>query len=330
MPVRRERRGVHILCVFACRERRPHMNVSQLFPPCHIDDCPQAGNTHHHVLPHQQELLDSAERIVALVGGYGCLGPETVVGGVPIAERRAGDVQTLEGPSCATAPFRKGRTALYRVTIQSGREVVATLDHQFLTHVGWRPLGSLAVGVCIAIGEDGHGQLETAAGGDSRGCCSDNLRQRDGQLLPSRVAAQDRWLRSATTGVASIPRLVWPDRPSTEDSVGHACFGCRVGHARTTETAAPSLQIHEERVQSLGKFLPRGNVEPRRTTQVERVVDDDAGYGHGLDRLVCSYPPVSQGWDPIVKVTFARYGEFWDLSVPGPEHYLAQGIWHHN
>lgn len=47
------------------------MNVAELFPPCHIGDCPQAGTPHHHVLPHQQELLDSTERIVALVGGYG-------------------------------------------------------------------------------------------------------------------------------------------------------------------------------------------------------------------------------------------------------------------
>lgn len=47
------------------------MKVASLFPRCHLDDCAQVGTPHSHVLPKQQELLDSTERVVALVGGYG-------------------------------------------------------------------------------------------------------------------------------------------------------------------------------------------------------------------------------------------------------------------
>ena len=47
------------------------MQISELFPPCHIDTCPQADTEHRHVLPQQRELLESTERIVALSGGYG-------------------------------------------------------------------------------------------------------------------------------------------------------------------------------------------------------------------------------------------------------------------
>lgn len=32
----------------------------------------------------------------------------------------------------------------------------------------------------------------------------------------------------------------------------------------------------------------------------------------------------------VLKVEFVRFGDFYDLSVPGPEHYLAHGLWHHN
>lgn len=35
-------------------------------------------------------------------------------------------------------------------------------------------------------------------------------------------------------------------------------------------------------------------------------------------------------WDEIVEILYIGYGEFYDLSVPGFEHYSAQGFWHHN
>jgi len=43
-----------------------------LFPPCTIDNCKDAAKgTHKHIMPKQQEFLDSSERFVACVGGYG-------------------------------------------------------------------------------------------------------------------------------------------------------------------------------------------------------------------------------------------------------------------
>lgn len=48
------------------------MQVSDLFPRCTRIPCPLGGvGRHAHVLPKQQEVLDSTERIVAMVGGYG-------------------------------------------------------------------------------------------------------------------------------------------------------------------------------------------------------------------------------------------------------------------
>lgn len=35
-------------------------------------------------------------------------------------------------------------------------------------------------------------------------------------------------------------------------------------------------------------------------------------------------------WDEIANIAFVKHGDFYDLTVPGAEHYAAQGLWHHN
>lgn len=47
------------------------MKVTDLFPPCSDTSCKNTTRGHKHVLPLQQEFLDSKEKFVALVGGYG-------------------------------------------------------------------------------------------------------------------------------------------------------------------------------------------------------------------------------------------------------------------
>ena len=48
------------------------MKLHELFPPCNRIPCPLGGSgRHHHILPKQQEALDSTERVVAMVGGFG-------------------------------------------------------------------------------------------------------------------------------------------------------------------------------------------------------------------------------------------------------------------
>src|SRR3989475_726874 len=49
------------------------MLVSEFFPPCTLDECPQKveGDFHQHVLPFQQEFFSAPEKYLALVGGYG-------------------------------------------------------------------------------------------------------------------------------------------------------------------------------------------------------------------------------------------------------------------
>lgn len=35
-------------------------------------------------------------------------------------------------------------------------------------------------------------------------------------------------------------------------------------------------------------------------------------------------------WDTVQSITYERTDEYFDLHVPGAEHYLAEGLWHHN
>lgn len=47
------------------------MRVSDLFPPCTRESCPDKGTVHKHVLQVQQQIIDSQARFFAAVGGYG-------------------------------------------------------------------------------------------------------------------------------------------------------------------------------------------------------------------------------------------------------------------
>jgi len=51
----------------------------------------------------------------------------------------------------ASVPFIKGTEPMYRVTLKSGKTVVVTAAHKFLTQEGWRKLGELDVGSLIGI-----------------------------------------------------------------------------------------------------------------------------------------------------------------------------------
>ena len=84
-------------------------------------------------------------------GVMSCVAPETMINGVPIAERsESGAVATIFGPYWASSGLLEGRADLFRVVTQSGESVTVTRNHRFLTPVGWRRLEDLRVGSVIA------------------------------------------------------------------------------------------------------------------------------------------------------------------------------------
>jgi predicted phage terminase large subunit-like protein len=49
-----------------------------------------------------------------------------------------------------------------------------------------------------------------------------------------------------------------------------------------------------------------------------------------VDYFQESYPDANSFWDEIQEVKFVKHGDFYDLHVPGWNHYSAEGLWHHN
>lgn len=95
-----------------------------------------------------------AHRWTALVGGIGCVAAETMINGVPIADRKKPAlVKTLLGYSEASAGYIKGRDNLYCVTT-SRAKIVVTLDHIFLTPRGWLPLRLMELDQQIAVNNE--------------------------------------------------------------------------------------------------------------------------------------------------------------------------------
>jgi replicative DNA helicase len=54
-------------------------------------------------------------------------------------------------PRTLSHAFPSGVKEVFRVRLRSGREVMATGNHPFLTYNGWRPLGELTVGSRVAV-----------------------------------------------------------------------------------------------------------------------------------------------------------------------------------
>ena len=184
---------------------------------------PAGGKIEFSLSEPQARFISSKALYTAMVGGRGCLAPEMPISGMPIGDLTAPvKVETLWGPTIASRGYLKGEADLYAMTTTLGATAVVTLDHRFLTLLGWQPLRNLRVGSIIA---------------------ADSLPKDDGQgTLPSPLQVS---LQSAPAQ---------PDEPIASSS----------------------------------------------------------------------------SWTEITAISFLRHGEFYDLSVPGAQHYSSNGLWHHN
>ena len=126
--------------------------------------------------PHNQmerEFVYSDDpRYCLCKGGEGCVAAETLIDGVPIAERVSSSLTTtVAGVAPAGPGYQKGRADLYRVRVQSGAEVTVTLEHRFLTPRGWSRLADLSVGDRLAGCDTQHALPATQRGVGFRDGC---------------------------------------------------------------------------------------------------------------------------------------------------------------
>lgn len=146
-----------------------------------FDDDETGKPVFHHphgalMLPWQLDLYKARQPIDIIVGGFGCLGAESRILDLELGELsveqliemdRAPIVLSMDGygfsPVKASKVYKKGTSALYRVVFGSGKELVATMKHRFLTVLGWKTLGFLRDNhmLLIAMSESGEATLDT-------------------------------------------------------------------------------------------------------------------------------------------------------------------------
>lgn len=319
--------------------------------------------------PMQWEYTFAPEVSVGWTGGTRCLSAETLIGGIPVAERSIpGMVDTLIGPKSSTASFLKATsTALYRVSTRSQREVVVTLDHCFLSLDGWRPLRLLGVGALIAGHDSDYDRHSSGIGAYSPDRYASDFHPCDELLNPLEVFLRSRSRQLGEHGT-SLPCTSL--RPYKRDGQARAAFGLNEWerHAERIDAEAfrHRLRNHEllhiyslrsldsgvSRHPSVGLFeaalsssrIPHGEsvfAGPEISTNPSAVRSQkDCTFRTSESRQTqhqdsvldpCSYQNYNMGgWDEIVSIEFVKYGDVYDLTVPDAHHYEANGLYHHN
>lgn len=299
------------------------------------------------------------KRNLLLVGKYGCVAGETIVQGpdgderIDVLEQRGKPIQVWAldetGPvaAWATAPFRKGITDLYRVELASGKSIVTTLNHRFLTASGWRVLAQLGVGsrlVCSSsrrVSIEGLSRTTFPEGGrnfgdrpaDFHGSCFGDCRRGGGllrdvrgsdrELVPSRVGVLEHSYSDgdgddlAHTRECSRPHPL-AARHSRSDCAPLLAHPASGAEFRSSASRYRPLFLQREVDQQFRQWSDR----PDTTGEFDQLGD--------LRGLACVTPSAELYHDTITVIAYERTDIYYDLHVPGLENYLANGIWNHN
>lgn len=263
-------------------------------------------------------------------------------------------------PALALITFLKGEADLYRVALEDGRKITVTGQHRFLTPNGWRKIDDgLTVGDWLASADTQDTNFApTRAACAPRGwrtpedClddCSSDCGACDAlpQLATDTVRASARPSRNnfapsgsraraltSTEAVATRAQssaairqdvlqfasaTVWP-RDADDGVRPHSR-----AHASDLSRSAieASDQICEE--DTILSAASRQTAPPIRRSK--RHADKRAGRPAAFqEEHYCA----SSAWRRIVSLEFVGHDKFYDMYVPGPENYVAEGFVNHN
>lgn len=207
-------------------------------------------------------------------GGLGCVEGNTLIdtdkGKIPIKDltNKLVRVKTLNGYRLATPSFVKGIDRLYRIKTQSGKEILATADHQFLApNHQWIKLRHLSVDNKIGVNGTDHVSVSSENTKGFEDDCLKDCHHDDG-----------------------LPPLLLNVSPNKQQrqyklfSIQHSFFLYFLCYKKNLLSYCTTKQV------------PQGVLF----------------------------------WDKIVSIEYVKTDKFYDIHVPIENHYLAQGIWHHN
>jgi phage terminase large subunit-like protein len=114
---------------------------------------------YHPTEKHKNFIADKS-RFSAIFGGRGCISGDTLVDGIPIADRTSiGEVDTLFGRELASPGFLKGQDDLYLIKTKLGSQIKVTPQHRFLTLDGWKCLAELSYSSLLVSDSRFHGNV---------------------------------------------------------------------------------------------------------------------------------------------------------------------------
>ena len=328
------------------------------------------GSAKFQLLPKQFEFLTAPEEIVTYIGGYGCVGKNVVIDGVPAPEWKAGYVSSMFGPQMSSNAYRKGIASLYRVRTECGKATEVTLDHRFLTPTGWKRLRDLRVGDALAADDSEDGGSPSGRRTYSRSRCSPAPHPYGEQSPPWLVAALDKEMRELwhrcgfvfeMQDHGKIDRLSTKDYALLYESLDS---GVELGRALSdagllrpirrntcrfplsSDLPHTSTQFHPAAADTVRGLRPVQDKHLRAEEYGSRSAEPCPAPAllphqtHTADTRQELAPPIpghtflsvvpSTYYTTIKEITYLRNDEFWDLTVPAVHHYIADGLVSHN
>lgn len=331
-------------------------------------DSPKRNEVVFHAYGAVRDLFRCRDKEVLIEGPAGCIAGETLIDDVELGPVRVDElyrhgrrplVKTMTGPVRAGVPFVKGYAALYRLTTMSGKTCVVHPRHLFLTPQGWRYASALAEGELI-------GSVSPDFPATCCVSCQSGWREDDrhcGRTTEDSIGHYSTYHHrydEQPLGDAGVGQGVVPLR---DDVLGHNRVDSRVGdsdyeagHTRSCPTSdRPSKKDLDDRtfyepsdglldaaaIQDVESGVFRGSASPssclylqnERLHQVWPRPEPSGLQGHGgertLEDLVSSEHYKVQ-WDTVQSYTYERHDWYYDLTVPIAEHYVAEGLIHHN
>jgi len=282
----------------------------------------------------------------------GCVGGETLIdtthGQLPIAhfaaEGKRIKVRSYVGDRCQFVwidpPFAKGRDHLYRVQFASGRSIVCTSKHVFLTLRGWVSCASLVAGEQLPVFADDP--LPSISELSPSRLQQDALHWKqtiqDYQDRLSSRSYDEQLLSAGGSGLASIPsqddaltRIHFaPQRDDQDNKYTHS------GQPAAVRFSIPHYGAHFD-LGEMGYFLSEFSttlnggqlhtyVRYRRFPSLLPEVHEDQ------ELQLCIHPNAawSRSLDSVVSISYERTDVYYDMHVPGSQNYIAHGLCHHN
>jgi len=291
-----------------------------------------------------------------------CLGAESVInspdGDIEIGRaHRDGKplrVYSIDnGQPCiktASAPFISGVGDLYQYMFASGRQIIASKRHRFLSASGWKRGGLLTIGErllvsdvsrlrsnlgCGLLARGGGGQRSSETDVNLTDDCSSCLRPYGGRPLP--VPDISRGVFPSEVGVREHirPHLRVDDSDNESRYSRQNPLDDRPAIDHCGSPVATIGATSEYRPLSFDRACTGANSQtfPQVPANTSRDPLDHESLPSAEQQFsvfqFSAYDRLLE-FDTLVAIQYIRFDRHFDIEVPGTECFLADGIWSHN